>query len=69
VQYESLVDVLLPDILAKVGTFNEAEEEFVYDLQMWPSEFQYGFILFRIKRIARWVDLRRYRAEKIGCKL
>jgi hypothetical protein len=69
VQDKRLIDILLADIGAKIRVLHEPEEELVDDLQVRPSEFEYGFILFRIESIAGWVDLGRDRTEQVGREL
>lgn len=69
VKYKRLVDVSLGEVGVEVGTFNEAEEEFVNNLKMWPGEFEDGFVFFWVKGIACRVDRRGYRTEKVGSKL
>lgn len=68
-KYEGLVNVAFPDIRVEFGAFNEAEEELVYDLEMWPSELEYRLVLFGVESISRRVHLRWYRSEEIGSKL
>ena len=69
VQDECLVNILLPDVGAKVRVLHEAQKEFVHDLQMRPSEFQNGFILLWVKGVSSRVDLRRNRSEQVGREL
>lgn len=68
-QDESLINVLFTDIRVEFGTLYKAEEEFVYNLQMWPGELQNRFVFLGVKGVARRVDLGRDRPEKVRRKL
>jgi hypothetical protein len=65
-QDKRLIDILLADISAKVRVLHESEEELVDDLQVRPSEFEHGFVLFRVESVSGRVDLRRDRTEQVG---
>ena len=64
-----MVDVSLGEVGIEVWTFDEAEEEFVDNLKMWPGEFEDGFVFFWVKCITCGVDGRGYRTEEVGSKL
>lgn len=68
-QDKRLIDILLADIGAKVRVLYEPEEELVDDLQVRPSEFEHGFVLFRVESVAGRVDLGRDRTEQVGREL
>ena len=68
-QDEVVIDKLFGDIGAKVGRLDEAKEELVDDLEMWPCQFENRFVFFRIKCVACWIDLRRNRSKEVCCKL
>jgi hypothetical protein len=69
VQDKRLIDILLADIGAKVRVLHESEEELVDDLQVRPSEFEYGFVFFRVESVAGRVDLGRDRTEQVAREL
>ena len=69
VEYKRLVDVSPGEVGIKVRTFDEAEEEFVDNLKMWPGEFEDGFVFFGVKGITCRVNRRGYRTEQVGSKL
>ena len=60
IEYERLVDVSLGEVRVEVWAFDEAEEEFVDDLEMRPGELEDGFVFFRVEGVACWVDGRGY---------
>jgi hypothetical protein len=55
-----LVDISLGEVRVKVWAFDEAEEEFIDDLEMRPGKLEDGFVFFRIESIACWIDGRGY---------
>ena len=57
------VDVGLCGGDVEIGRLDEAEEEFVDDLQMRPCGFHHRLILFGIKDIANGIRRRRDRSE------
>ena len=69
VEHERLVDVSLGKVRVEIWAFDEAEEEFVDDLEVRPGEFEDGFVLFRVEGITCWIDRRGYRTEEVGGKL
>lgn len=64
-----LINELLCNIGIEIRRFNEAQKEFINDLQVRPSQLQDGLILFRIKCVTSGVHLRRNGPEEIGGKL
>jgi hypothetical protein len=68
-QHKRLIDILLPDVGAKVRVLDETQKELVHDLQMRPSEFQNGFIFLWVESVSRGVDLGRNRSEQVGREL
>ncbi len=69
VEYESLVDVTLGMIGVEVRVLHEAQKEFVDDLQVRPGKFEDRLVFFGVVSVARRIDRRGYRTEKIGRKL
>ena len=64
-----MINVSLREIRVEVGRLDEAQEEFIYDLEVRPGKLENGFIFFRIVSIACRVDRRGYGAEEVGGKL
>lgn len=69
VEHESLVDISLGEIRIEIGTLDEAQEEFVNDLEMRPGELKDGFVFFWVVSVACRVDRRGYGTEEVGGKL
>jgi hypothetical protein len=64
-----LINELLCHIGIEVGRLDEAQKEFVDNLQVRPSQLQDRLILFGVKCIASRIYLRGNGPEKIGAKL
>jgi hypothetical protein len=60
-----MINIRLGDICVEVLAFNEAEEEFVDNLNVRPSYFQHRLIFLGIKRLALRVHGWRYGPEQI----
>jgi len=60
IEHERLIDVSLSEVRVEVWAFDEAEEEFVDDLEMRPGELEDGFVFFRVEGVTCWVDGRGY---------
>lgn len=60
VEHEGLVDVSFGEVRVEIGAFDEAEEEFIDDLEMRPGELEDGFVFFRVEGVAGRVDGRGY---------
>ena len=69
IKHERLVDVTFGKVGVEVGTLDEAQKEFIDDLQVRPGKFEDRLVLFGVIRIARRIDRWGYRTEKVGCKL
>ena len=67
-QNKAMVDISLCDICIEILALDKPQEKLVYDLDMRPSDFQDGLILFRIKSLALRRNRRRNRSEKIAGK-
>jgi hypothetical protein len=69
VEDERLVDVSLGEVRVEVWAFDEAEKEFVDNLEVRPGKLEDRFVLFRVKGVACWVDRWGYRTEEVCSKL
>lgn len=69
VEDERLVNIALGEVGVEVWAFNEAEEEFVDDLEVGPGELEDGFVFFWVEGVTCWVDRWGYRSEEVGGKL
>lgn len=49
VQNELMINVRLCYVCTEVRRFDEAQEEFVNDLEVWPGNLEDGFVLFRVE--------------------
>ena len=64
-QDEAVVDVGLGNVGVEILAFDEAKEELIDNLDVWPCHFQDWFVLFRIKSLALGVHGRRDGAEEV----
>ena len=62
-KYELGINVALGNVCVEVWTLDEAQKEFVDDLQVRPSELENRLVLFRVIRIARRIHRRRNSSE------
>jgi len=60
VEDKRLIDVALGNVRVEIGTLDESQEEFVYDLKMGPGELKDGLVFFRVERITGRIHRRRY---------
>jgi hypothetical protein len=55
-----MIDVTLRDVCVEVLAFDEPQEELIYNLNVWPSDFQNRLVFLRIECFAlgsqRWGD-------------
>ena len=64
-----MIDIPLGDVRIKIRAFDKPQKELVNDLEMWPGELQYGFILFGIICVTSGIHGRGYRTEEVGSEL
>lgn len=64
-KHKLMVDITLRDIRVEILAFDESQEEFIYDLDMRPSDFQDGLILLWVKCFALGRHRRRNRTEQV----
>jgi hypothetical protein len=63
-----MVDVSLCNVGVEILALNEPQEEFIYNLDMRPSNFQHGLILLWVKCFTLGRHRRRDGAEQVLCK-
>lgn len=66
---ELLVNVSLRNVGVEVGALDEAQEEFVDDLEMRPGELEDRLVLLGVVRVACGVDGGRDGTEEVGGEL
>jgi hypothetical protein len=54
-----VVNVLLSNVCVEVLAFNEAQEELVNNLNMWPSDLEHRLVFFWVECLALWIHWRR----------
>lgn len=63
-----MIDELFGNVGIEIRTFNEAQEEFIDDLYVRPSDFEHRLIFLWIKGVTLWIHGWRYRSEKVLAK-